>query len=68
MRKLSGEAKPFVSDTQLSNENYQVAVVLLKERYGDKQAVVTSHYTVLLNLKPAPNNPKGLRKMYFRAF
>ena len=23
-----------------------------------------SHYTELINLKPAPNNPKGLRKMY----
>ena len=62
--KLSGEAKDSVSGIQLSNENYQVAVELLKERYGDKQAVVTSHYTELINLKPAPNNPKGLRKMY----
>ena len=61
--KLSGEAKHSVSGIQLSNENYQVAVELLKERYGDKQAVFTSHYTELINLKPAPNNPKGLRKM-----
>ena len=64
MSKLSGEAKNSVSGIQLSNENYQVAVELLKERYGDKQALVTSHYTELINLKPAPNNPKGLRKMY----
>ena len=64
MSKLSGEAKNSVSGIQLSNENYQVAVELLKERYGDKQAVVTSHYIELINLKPAPNNPKGLRKMY----
>ena len=64
MSKLSGEAKNSVSGTQLLNENYQVAVELLKERYGDKQAVVTSHYTELINLKPAPNNPKALRKMY----
>ena len=64
MSKHSGEAKNSVSGIQLSNENYQVAVELLKERYRDKQAVVTSHYTELMNLKPAPNNPKGLRKMY----
>ena len=64
MSKLSGEAKNSVSAIQLSNENYQVAVELLKERYGDKQEVVTSHYTELINLKLAPNNPKGLRKMY----
>ena len=64
MSKLRGEAKNSVSDIQLSNENYQVAVELLKERYGDKQAIVTSHYTELINLKPVPNNPKRLRKMY----
>ena len=55
--------KNSVSGIHLSNENYQVAVELLKERYRDKQAVVT-HYTELINLKPAPNNPKGLCKMY----
>ena len=64
MSKLSGEAKNSVSGIQLSNENYQVAVEFLKERYRDKQAVVTSHYTEMMNLKPAPKNPKGLRKMY----
>ena len=64
MSKLRGEAKNSVSGIQLSNENYQVAVELLKERYGDKQAVVTSNYTELTNLKQAPNNPKGLRKMH----
>ena len=61
--KLTGEAKNSVSGIQLSNENYQVAVELLKERYGDKQTVVTSHYTELIYLKPAPNNPNGLRSM-----
>ena len=49
---------------QVSNSRMNVAVELLKERYGDKQTVVTSHYTELINLKPAPNNIKGLRKMY----
>ena len=64
MSKLTGEAKNSVSGIFLSNENYQVAVELLKERYGDKQAVVTSHYTEMINLKQAPNNPKGLRNLY----
>ena len=62
--KLKGEAKSSVSGILLSNENYQVAVELLKERYGDKQAVVTSHYTEMINLKQAPNNPKGLQNLY----
>ena len=64
MSKLTGEAKHSVSGILLSSKNYPVAVELLKERYGDKQAVVISHYTELINLKQAPNNPKGLRNMY----
>ena len=64
MSKLSEQAKTSVSGIQLSNENYAVAVELLKERYGDTQAVVTSHYTELINLKSAPNNPQGLRNLY----
>ena len=64
MSKLTGEAKNSVSGIFLSNENYQVAVELLKEIYGDKQAVVTSHYTEMINLKQSPNNPKGLRNLY----
>ena len=62
--KLKGEAKSSVSGILLSNESYHVAVELLKERYGDKHAVVTSHYTKTKNLKQAPNNPKGLCNLY----
>ena len=64
MSKLTGEAKNSVSGIFLSNENYKVAVELLKERFGDKQAVVISHYTEMINLKHAKNNPKGLRNLY----
>ncbi|MEW8545649.1 MAG: DUF1759 domain-containing protein, partial [Candidatus Thiodiazotropha sp.] len=64
LSKLTGEAKHAVAGILLSNENYAVAVELLKERYGDKQAVVSSHYAELINLKSASNNPKGLRNLY----
>ena len=64
MSKLTGEAKSSVSGILLSNENYAVTVELLKERYGDTQAVVSSHYTELINLKSALNTPKGLRSLY----
>ena len=37
MSKLTGEVKISVSGFFLSNENYQVAVELLKEIYGDTQ-------------------------------
>ena len=64
LSKLSGEAKHSVSGILLSNENYAVVVELLKERYGDSQTVINSHYVELINLKPAQNTPRGLRSLY----
>ena len=40
--KLMDEAKSAVSGIMLSNENYGVAVTLLKERFGDVQSVVNA--------------------------
>ena len=37
-----GEAKSVVSGIMLSNENYGVAVTLLKERFGDVQVLLTA--------------------------
>ena len=62
--KLMGEAKGAVSGILLSNENYSVAVALLKERFGDVQSVVYCHFTELINITPAINNSKGLRLLY----
>ena len=62
--KLVGEAKSAVSGILLSNENYSVAVTLLRERFGDIQSVVNCHYTELINITPAMNNSKGLRQLY----
>ena len=64
MSKLSGEARQAVSGVLLSNENYSLVVELLRERYGDAQIVVNSHYVELTNLKLAPNTAKGLRTLY----
>lgn len=64
MSKLTGEARQSVSGIFLSNENYSLVVELLKERYGDAQTVVNSHYVELINLKLAPNTAKGLRGLY----
>ena len=61
--KLTGEAKQAVSGIYLSNENYDVTKTLLKERFGNLQSVVNSHYTQLVNLKPAVNTTKGLRSL-----
>ena len=62
--KLTGEAKQAVSGILLSNENYRVAIDLLKERFGDKQTVINSHYSELINLTHASNNTKSMRSLY----
>ena len=60
-RKSTGS---FSSVSPLSNENYAVVVELLKERYGDAQIVVNSHYVEPINLKSAMNTARGLRSLY----
>ena len=62
--KLTGEAKQAVSDIHLSKENYKVAKDLLKERFGDQQTVINSHYSEMMNLTSASNNIKSLRSLY----
>ena len=62
--KLIGEAKLAVSGLLLSNENYKVAKELLKERFGDQQTVINSHYTEMINLFSASNNTRSLRALY----
>ena len=62
--KLHGEAKQAVSGIPLSNDNYQVAKTILKDKFGKSKSVVNSHYTQLMNLKPATNTTKGLRVLY----
>ena len=62
--KLTGEAKQAVSGIYLSNDNYDITKTLLKERFGNSQSVVNSHYTQLVNMKPAVNSTKGLRTLH----
>ena len=59
-----GEAKSAVSGKMLSNENYGVAVTLLKERFVDVQRVVNCHYMELIHITPGINSSKGLQLLY----
>ena len=62
--KLTGEAKQAVSGIFLSKENYKVAKELLKERFGDQQTVINSHYAELIILTSASKNTRSLRSLY----
>ena len=59
--KLTGEAMQVISGLTLSNENYAVAINILKERYGNIQDVVNLHYNKMINLQPASNTTSSLR-------
>ena len=62
--RLIGDAKHAISGLRLTNENYRVAVALLKEKFNDTQLILHFHYIELINLPPANNSSKGLRSLY----
>ena len=62
--RLTGDAKATISGLFLSDDNHKIAKGLLKERFEDTQFILQIHFTELINLTPAVNNPKGLRLFY----
>ena len=61
--KLTGEARSAISGLSLSNENYQIAIDILKERFGNEQEVIDLHYNRLISLRPATSNTSSLRAL-----
>ena len=62
--KLHGQAQSAISGLTLSNENYDVAVDILKERFADVQTAVNTHYVELINLPQVTNRTTDLRMIY----
>ena len=62
--KLTGEAKEAISGLELSHENYDVALAIIQERFGDAQSVINKHYMELINIHPVNNDTGSLRKLY----
>ena len=62
--RLIGNAKQAVSGLRLTNENYRVAVALLKEMFNDTQLILHFHYIEVINLPPANNSSKELSSFY----
>ena len=63
---LEGEAENVIKVLQLSNENYRIALEMLKSRFGDTQVLITAHMSKLLSLGNVPifSDVKGLRTLY----
>ena len=62
--RLTGDALKAVAGYQLSNENYEVVVDVLKKRFGNKQLVIDAYYHNLSQLPPATNQVSSLRQCY----
>ncbi|XP_053380526.1 uncharacterized protein LOC128548911 [Mercenaria mercenaria] len=59
--KLYGEAKRAIMGIALTEENYDVAIEILKDRFGNIQEVIDLHYNQMINLYPASNKTESLR-------
>ena len=62
---IYGQAAETISGFSLTDENYEEAVALLKERYGNKQVLISAHVESLLKLSAAVTiETKKLRAIY----
>ena len=63
---LEGPAYSTVAGLALTSANYEKAVDLLKQRFGQKQVIINSHMDHLLNLTPVTDSRDlwKLRKLY----
>ena len=63
---LYGDAMAVIEGFQLSNDNYVKAMCLLKERFGNKQSIITAYMNELLALRSIENENdfQGIRHLY----
>ena len=61
---VSGAAAEAIAGLSLTHKNYSVACDLLREKFGDEQAILSAHYRALVNLPYAYNNAISLRAFY----
>ena len=62
--ELIGNAQTVISGLELTNNNYEVAVKLLQERYGNKQLMLDAHHNKLMELPVATNTTTKLRATF----
>ncbi|XP_045158803.2 uncharacterized protein LOC123524573 [Mercenaria mercenaria] len=62
--KLCGEARSAIAGLAMSNENYDIAIQILKERFGDQQDIIDLHYKGLVNVASPRDTTESLRLFY----
>ncbi|XP_064489069.1 uncharacterized protein LOC135400935 [Ornithodoros turicata] len=63
---LTGKAMTVIKELSLSEENYSIAIDLLKDRFGKKSLIIDEHMTRLLNLPKVSDSSEvtKLRELY----
>ena len=61
--KINGDAHRAISGLSLPNENYIIAVDILREGFGNSQEAIDLHYNHMINLPPAINKTSSLRNL-----
>ena len=62
---MIGEAANAISGSSLTNDNYEEAINILKDRFGNKQIIISSPMNSLLKLPTAKENDlQQLRSFY----
>ncbi|XP_049864868.1 uncharacterized protein LOC126366028 [Pectinophora gossypiella] len=59
---LSGDAKRAVEGLETTNRNYEIAVSILKERYGKEHYIIDAHYAALYKIKAADKTAEDCRR------
>ena len=62
--QLVGSANETIAGLDLTNNNYDIAIKPLKERYAKKQILIDTHYAQLINLPIAMSKTLSLRTYF----
>ena len=62
--QLKGTASEVIAGLELTQENCNIAINLLKERYGKKQTMIKAYFSNLMNLPMATYKTTSLRTFY----
>jgi phenylpropionate dioxygenase-like ring-hydroxylating dioxygenase large terminal subunit len=62
--QTSGDAARAISGFPLTNTNYEQAIIVLKERFGQSYKIVNAHMQALLNIPKPSTYLISLRQFY----
>ena len=63
---LSKDVQESIRGLLITNENYSIALKILRERYANKQVLISSYMEIFVKLQPitSTKNVSGLKAMY----